>query len=269
MQAGYLPRSSFVHRLNPLTKLVWLCVAGSVSFIVPNPPLLAVMLMTVGALAAMARVGHPWLVFMRATLLPALAITVINVLMSPYHGDRMLFASYSGDNRLLFHQAWGPLQVTVTTFGLQKGILLGLRWLSLVAPAGVFIYTTRPEDFAAALSRLRVPHSVAFAAGAALRLIPVLIEDIVTVVAAQRARGLQWDRRLISRARFLPVVIVPLIGCSIRRATDMAAAMETRAYGATAHRTSCYPPHFRVADACAVTLSLFVLVAGILSRVGI
>jgi energy-coupling factor transport system permease protein len=266
--AGYLPRSSFIHRLNPLTKLVWLCVAGSVSFIVPSPSLLAVMLVVVAALAAMARIGHPWLVFMRTALPPALAIAVINVLMSPYHGDRMLFASYSGDNRLLFHQAWGPLQLTVTAFGLQKGILLGLRWLGLVAPAGVFIYTTRPEDFAAALSRLRVPHSVAFAAGAALRLIPVLIEDIVVVVAAQRARGLQWDRRLISRARFLPVVIVPLIGCSIRRATDMAAAMETRAYGATAHRTSCYPPHFRVADACAVGVSLLVLVAGILSRVG-
>jgi hypothetical protein len=86
---------------------------------------------------------------MRAALLPALAIAVVNVLMSPYHGDRMLFAGYHGDNRLLFHQAWGALQVTVTAFGLQKGILLGLRWLSLVAPAAVFIYTTRPEDFAA------------------------------------------------------------------------------------------------------------------------
>jgi energy-coupling factor transporter transmembrane protein EcfT len=253
--------------LNPLTKLAWLCVLGSLSFVLPKPLLLIVLLAMVAAVAMLARVSRPWLGFMGVALMPALAITTINILMSPYHGDRMLFASYSGDNDVVFHRAWGPLQMTIRAFGLQKGVLLGLRWLSLIAPAGVFIYTTRPEDFAAALSRLRIPYPVAFAAAAALRLVPALIDDLLTTLAAQRARGLEWDRRIVVRARILPVVVVPLIACSVRRATDMAAAMETRAYGATAKRTFCYPTTFSRADFFAVGGAVVVLALGITSRV--
>jgi energy-coupling factor transport system permease protein len=268
MHTGYLPRASAIHRLNPLTKFVWLCVVGSLSFVIPKPQVLVVLLAIVGAAAMLAEVCRPWLGFMRMALLPAFAIAAINVLMSPYHGDRMLFATYSGSNDILFHQAWGPLHVTITAFGLQKGVLLGLRWLSLIAPAGVFAYTTRPEDFAAALSRVRIPYAVAFAIGSALRLIPALIEDTQTIVAAQRSRGLEWDRRMISRARVLAVVVLPLIACSIRRATDMAAAMETRAYGAAPTRTFCYPTRFSRADVWTIGVALVVLTVGISTRMG-
>lgn len=226
MHAGYFPRNSPIHRLNPLTKFVWLCVLGLLTFIVPRPQEHVVLLAGVVMSAAVAGVFRPWVGFMRLAMLPALVITVVNVLMSPYHGDRMVFASYVGSNDILLHYEWGAIGFTVTAFGLQKGVLLGLRWLSLVAPAAIFIYTTKSEDFAAALTRVRVPYTIAFAIGAALRLIPTLIEDMQTIVAAQRARGLDWDRRLIGRARALPTIVFPLIACSIRRATDMAAAME-------------------------------------------
>lgn len=268
MQFGYVPQTSPIHGLNPLTKSVFLGVVGLLSFILPRPYELVVLLAVVVTAAWVAQVFRPWVRFMRLAMLPALVITVVNVLMSPYHGNHMVFASYSGSEAVLLHYEWGVLSVTVTAFGLQKGSLLGLRWLSLIAPAGVFVYTTKAEDFAATLARLRVPYTIAFAIGAALRLIPTLIEDAQTVLAAQRARGLDWDRPLIGRARALPTLVFPLIACAIRRAMEMAAAMEVRAYGATRARTLCYPARLARKDMYGLSVAGLLLALGVVSRVG-
>ena len=269
MRFGYLPTGSPVHGLNPLTKFAFLCVVGLLTFILPRRVELVSLLALVVLTAGLARVLGAWLRFMRMAMLPAFVITVVNVLMSPYHGDRMVFAAYQGSNEVLLHYELGFLTLTVTSYSVQKGILLGLRWLGLVAPAGVFIYTTKPEDFAASLSRLRVPYTIAFAIGAALRLIPSLIQDTETILSAQRSRGLDWDGGPIRRLRALPTIVFPLIGCSIRRATEMAAAMEARAYGAIRVRTLCYPARFSPKDVCWLGVAGVMLALGVVSRIAI
>jgi energy-coupling factor transport system permease protein len=268
MRLGYLPRDSVIHGLNPLTKFAFLCVAGLLSFILPRPQELVVLLAAVTAAACVATVARPWIRFMRMALLPALVITAINILLSPYQGDRMAFANYQGSNEVLLHHEWGILGITVTTFGLQKAVFLGLRWLNLVAPAGLFAFTTKTEDFAATLTTLRVPYTISFAIGTALRLVPALIEDAQTVLAAQRARGLDWDRRIIGRVRALPPLAFPVIACAIRRAMETAAAMEARAYGATGSRTLCYPVTFSRADVYGLAGVGVMLVLGVMSRIG-
>lgn len=263
---GYLPKDSIIHRLNPLVKFFWLCVVGLLSFVLSQPHQLGVLLVLIVLAAFASKVFGPWLRFMRIALLPALVILIVNILMAPYHGERMMFASYAGSNELLFHYDLGIASFTVTTYSLQKGLFLGLRWLNLVAPAGVFIYTTRPEDFSASLYSLRVPYTISFSIAMAFRLLPLLIQDMQMVLNAQRSRGLDWDRGILRRFRAAPVIAFPIIACSIRRALDMAAAMEARAYGAAHTRTLSHPLIFTAKDGLWFTAAVALFVLGLVNR---
>jgi energy-coupling factor transport system permease protein len=262
----YIPKDTAIHRLHPMTKFAWLASIGLLSFVLPRPEELAVLLFSVALVAVAAGVAVPWARFMRVALLPALIITVVNILMAPYGGERMMFASYSGSNDVLFSYRLGGVSFMMTVHSLQKGVFLGLRWLNVIAPAGVFIFTTKAEEFAIAIASLRVPYTYAFAVGMAFRLLPLVLEDTQTILSAQRARGLDWDGSLFRRFRAAPAIVIPLIACSIRRAVDMAAAMETRAYGASGSRTVCYPLVFWRRDQWLVAAFGVVLVVGLVHR---
>ena len=262
----YIPKDTLVHRLHPLTKFCWLATVGLLSFVLPRPGGLAVLLASVALVATVAGVGGAWTRFMRVALVPALVITVVNILMAPYGGERMMFATYTGSNHLLFSYHLGGVPFMMTVYSLQKGVFLGLRWLDVIAPAGVFIFTTKAEDFAAAIASLRVPYTLAFSIGMAFRLLPLVLEDTQTILSAQRARGLDWDGGLVRRFRAAPAVVVPLIACSIRRAVDMAAAMETRAYGASRTRSVCYPLVFGRGDPSLLVALGVVLALGLIYR---
>lgn len=262
----YIPKDTALHRLHPLTKFSWLASVGLLSFVLPRPEELAVLLLSVALVAMAAGVAGAWVRFMRVALLPACVITVVNILMAPYGGERMMFATYSGSNDVLFSGSLGGVTFMMTVHSLQKGVFLGLRWLNVIAPAGVFIFTTKAEDFAVAIASLRVPYTLAFSIGMAFRLLPLVLEDTQTILAAQRARGLDWDGGLIRRFRAAPAVVVPLIACSIRRAVDMAAAMETRAYGASSTRSVCYPLVFWRRDQWLVGALVVVLALGFAHR---
>ena len=72
----------------------------------------------------------------------------------------------------------------------------------------------------------------------ALRFIPTLLQEVDTIMKAQRARGASFNRGgPLRRARALVPVLVPLFILSFRRADELALAMEARCYqpGSAAH----------------------------------
>ena len=71
-----------------------------------------------------------------------------------------------------------------------------------------------------------------------LRFIPTLIEETDKIMNAQRARGVDFSHgNLIERAKALIPVLIPLFLSAIRRASDLATAMECRCYRGGEGRT--------------------------------
>lgn len=63
--------------------------------------------------------------------------------------------------------------------------------------------------------------------------------DAQTVVDAQRSRGLELDKgNFMKRVRNYIPILIPLIISAIRRSVELAEALESRAFGATEHRTA-------------------------------
>ena len=125
----------------------------------------------------------------------------------------------------------GPF--TLYAEGLTHGLSLVARLLTMELVAFTAILATRAPDLLAALVRIRVPSSVAFAAAMALQLVPILRRELRIVLDAQRVRGLR-----VAGPTALARALVPVIVASVERAQQLAISLEARGFGSGITRTS-------------------------------
>ncbi len=240
----YLVRDTPVHALHPVAK-VWALLALLVAAFVTSSAGRGLLLwLIVAGLLAWGRAGAN---VYRLRWLFVLVFAMTWLVWS-------LFLRTEG--------AWveiGPLHPSWQS--VQMGLGMAMRITSFFALGLLFLSTTRIEEFAYALRRCGVPPKVAFVFTLAFRLVPLFVEAALTVLDAQRCRGLDlsqgpWHQR----ARRYAMVIVPIFIGALRRADGMAIALEARGFQRAGTRTSYL--RFRwthrdsVASVCATLLAV-------------
>jgi energy-coupling factor transport system permease protein len=138
---------------------------------------------------------------------------------------------------------------------------MALKLESFLAASVLFLSITRVEEFTDALRGLGLPYRISFTIAMAFRLVPLFLTSALSVVAAQRARGLDFSRGgLLERlGRYMPV-IVPVFMGALRRAEAMAMALESRGFGRQTPRTSFARSRLAARDLFAATTIAAVVV---------
>ncbi len=249
---GYLPHSSVVHRLNPLTKLTVLtCIAIltiALSSDITSLFLLAFLLLSYfGAGISLRHVIDR----LRSIFAFALLIAVAQLVFTSY-GTLLFFLIPP------LTPGFGPF-FPITMSGVANAIVLGLRLINIVLASALFIATTDPSLFAAALTRLRIPYRYSFLLVLTLRLVPLFDQESAIVQNAQRTRGIPVDRGVIrgflTRIRY---TFFPLIFSALSRVDNLTLAMDGRGFGYAKTRTYHRAPRFTPGDFL-VTLTSFLV----------
>ena len=151
---------------------------------------------------------------------------------------------------------WSFLRITKE--GLLNAVFMLCRLLSLFLGSSVILtYTTSPLDLTDGIERLLSPlrhlhvpvHDFAMMMTIALRFIPTLIEETDKIMSAQKARGSDFETgSLLRRLKAMIPILIPLFYSAIRRAYDLAEAMECRCYNGGANRTRMKVPKARFSD---------------------
>jgi energy-coupling factor transport system permease protein len=100
----------------------------------------------------------------------------------------------------------------------------------------------------------------------ALKFIPILTEEVDKITMAQKARGASFDEGgLITRAKALIPILIPLFVSAFRRADELALALDARCYNATPKRTKykVLKPTWRDIIATLFTAILVVIVVAV------
>lgn len=238
----FLERDTWVHRLHPLVRLFGMLVLFLAAYLVERPLWQLPLLLALGALLA---ASGAWRNVVRLRLLFGLVFVMTLLVWTIFYGP-------DGQPPLL---AWGPLQISRTAPWFALGMALRLELFLLAGT--VFLSSTRIEEFAFALTRLGVPYPLGFAMTMAFRLVPVLVESAATVVQAQRSRGLDFGRgSLWQRVRRYVPVMVPVFMGVLRRADQMAMALDARGFQRGTPRTALDPHPLRAADLVAAAALL-------------
>jgi len=253
----FYPVASPVHGLDPRAKIVATAVLVAGLFLVDSTVGLLFIAVTLMILVALSRI--PIRNFLRL-LRPVLFIVALTVAFQVF---------FSREGAIVFE--WGFLEVH--TGGLWLALFLALRILLLVSAAGLLTATTAPvaladgiEDLLSPLKRVGFPaHEVAMMMTIALRFIPTLGEEAEKIKGAQAARGADFSEGgPLRRARSLVPVLVPLTVGAFRRADELAEAMESRGYRGGEGRTRYRELRFRRKDALALSVTVFILMVGVL-----
>lgn len=226
----YVPGDSYIHRLDPRTKLI-----ASMWFIV-----LIFMasswwtyLILVGLVLVAAKVSEIPLSYYINGLKPLAFLILITVFF------QLIFAQ--GDT-VLIEFGW----LTITLEGIINAILIILRFVMIVMMSTILTLTTTPLEIADGIEallkpliRFKVPvQEIALILSIALRFVPTLMQETEKIMNAQKARGVSFDEgNLLERMKKIVPLLIPLFISSIDRADQLAVAMTARGYRGGDNRT--------------------------------
>jgi len=143
-----------------------------------------------------------------------------------------------------------------------------LRITIMVSAFSIFFLTVDPNDLALSLISMRVPYHYAFSFSLAFRFVPTIAMEAENIKDAQQSRGYELKTSgLISQIKNLFPLIVPLIVCSIKRAFNVAEALESRAFGSKKERTYYFTIKYSIKDWIFTIYLLIFLVLAIYIRI--
>lgn len=124
----------------------------------------------------------------------------------------------------------------------QEGAFFALvsvgRIILVMAGFILFAMTTRLDSLMISLKQAGVPGSLAYIIVTTLQIIPRFQSKASTILDAQRSRGLETEGALITRARALVPLILPLVLGSLVEIEERAIAIEARGFNSNREESS-------------------------------
>lgn len=228
----YYPASSLLHRTDPRIKLIILVEYLVLVLVASTVPAAALSLAFTAFLVAASGVRFSVLIKSIKPLIFVLVFTaIINLFFTKGQSAPLVDVGF----------------ITIYKEGIKSAVMMLLRLVSLVLGTSVLIsFTTSPLELTDAIERvlsplklIKVPvHEFAMMMSIALRFIPTLIEETNKIISAQKARCADFESgNIFKRLKALVPILIPLFVSAMRRAEELADAMECRCYHGGEGRT--------------------------------
>ena len=245
----YRPGTSFVHKLDPRTKVVF-------SFLYLIAAFLASGVFGMAAIVAVACAAH---------VASGFGIREARWALRPF---MWLLAFILVFDCLFMNSGeawWSCGAVCISSGGVAFAAESCVRFACMLVATSTLMATTSPIALADAFAKLLAPlravgvkvDDVALVLGLALRFIPVFSEELLRIRTAQISRAADfesgpWHRRVLS----LATLATPLVAGALRRSATLASSISSRAYGASNARTCARVYKMRACDWRIVVFSL-------------
>ncbi|MEK4094218.1 energy-coupling factor transporter transmembrane protein EcfT [Viridibacillus sp. FSL R5-0477] len=226
----FMPGDSFVHKLDPRSKLLFVFAFIIIVFLANNPVTYAALFVFTLLVIFVSRIK---LYFLINGLKPVIILMAFTFLLHIF---------FTKEGELLYHWKF----ISIYEEGLKQGIFISIRFLVLVFMTSILTLTTSPISITDGLEvllnpfkKLKLPvHELALMMSISLRFIPTLMDETDKIMKAQMARGSDLSTGPIKeRVKAVVPLLVPLFVSAFKRAEDLATAMEVRGYRGGEGRT--------------------------------
>lgn len=226
----YLPYDSFVHRLDPRSKLLAALFFIGIIFFANNWQTYLVLSLVVLLGIYLSKVPMDYFI---KGVRPMLTLFIFTALL------QILFTP----GRTTYFSVWF---ITISKEGILNGVYIFLRFVLIIFMSILLTLTTEAlrltdaiEYFLMPLRKMNVPiHDLPLMLSIGLRFVPTLMDEAEKIMNAQRARGMDFNEgTLLERIQNFVPLLIPLFNSSFERAFDLATAMEARDYRGGKGRT--------------------------------
>jgi len=243
----YYAANSVIHRLDPRFKLLAAILFMIMAFFVDTFFVYGVLFIFI---ITVALIGKLPLFKVLKSLRAVIVLMVFSLVLT-------LMFSIGTEQEVALFSWW---RINIYTSALLYAGLLASRLVLLMLGPSVLTLTTTPieltdgiESLLKPLTLIKVPvYAFALIMSIALRMVPTLFEETDKIIAAQKARGADFESaNLLRRAKSMVAILIPLFISSFRRADDLADAMDSRCFSG-GNRTRMKQLKFSLRDAIAV-----------------
>ena len=217
----YIVGNSFIHRLDPRSKLLAMLVYIVIIFWANNPLTYVIITLFTLFLVILSKIK---LGFFLDGIKPMIWIILFSTLFQVFFNTK--------GNVL-----WSIGFLKITEVGLNQGWMIFLRLI--ISFSTLLTLTTTPLSLSDAVESLLKPmtvfkvpaHEIGLMLSLSLRFVPTLMDDTMRIMNAQKARGVDFgEGNIIQKVRSIIPILIPLFASSFKRADALAIAMEARGY---------------------------------------
>lgn len=235
----YLDKNTFVHRLDPRTKLFVLLGSFAVALMFDSLPILFVLSAIILIYGYFGKV----LSNLNRIKTILLMIGLFSIVLWSF--------TKGGDTRIL-----GP----ITLEGIIFGVITGIKFDIMIVSGMIFLSSTKIEEIALGLVKLKLPYRGAFAFSTAIRLVPMIVGTSYTITQAQKSRGLDLDSgNIIQKTKKYVPLLIPTLISVIRGTNVFAMALESKGFGYDNARTNYLEIQFGINDYCLMVLTVIII----------
>ena len=241
----YVPGSTLLHKLNPVTKLAIAAAIIIATFLSDTFPMLVALLVVTLGLGAYAGVLGRLLRLLK--LLVPLALVMLLL-------------------QTAFMRSGEPVFLWMTNEGLTTGGKASLRLLGVALPLILMLTVTKLNDMAnACVEVLHIPYRYAFTFTTALRFVPVFSQEMNAIMEAQTAHGVEYDtKNPFKKLQLMLPLCVPLLVSSVGKTDATALAAEQRGFYLRTRSSSYKRYPLGARDAVVLVACVALVVAGAL-----
>ncbi len=257
----FVAGNSFIHRLDPRTKIAMMILYIAMTFLVKQIYFLTIPFVYLVLELVLSKIS---LKYILNSLKPIRFLLIFMFILN-------LFFT-TGEHEIFQIWKW-----SLTWEAIYQSFFITIRIVLLVTGASMLTLTTSPIKLTDGIERLMNPlrvfrfpaHELAMMMTIALRFIPTLIEESDKIMKAQLSRGADLESgNLFTRIKSMIPILIPLFVSSFRKADELATAMESRCYHGGDGRTRLHSLKFGKQDLFAglmtlgffgATLSVFII----------
>jgi energy-coupling factor transport system permease protein len=251
---------SFLHELDPRTKLLLSALFTVVVFIIDSLYIAAAMMLMFIMLCVIVKIPLKK-IFPHGKFLFSVIVFVMVL--------QLLFGSENGGyivkpllpEKIPFIGGIGSLKRD----GLYTGLMLGCRLITLCIIMPLLTMTTETRLLAYGITRIGFNYKTAYIITSALNMIPVFENDAAVIIDGRRLKGMKPLERgnIFGRLREYSRIALPLVIKAMRRSVLIGNAMDARAFGAYKTRTWLTETKMSFGDYAAITLAVFAAAAAV------
>lgn len=243
----YVPGNSFLHKMNPVAKLLASFVIVIACFTTSSFVMLGIVLALDVALALSCGMLKQALGLARAVAIFSLLLAVLALLFTP-------------EGAVLVALPWGYIGIE----SVLNALRIVLRLVACAVPLFLAFYVTKLTDMANALVKVvHLPYKYAFTFTSTVHFIPVFMNDMNDIMEAQTARGVEFDGGLMKRIGLMMPLCVPLLVSSVRKTNSAAIAAEVRGFNLRTRASGYKEYPFSAVDFAALAVSVLLMAAGL------
>jgi len=217
----YVERNSIVHKMDPITKIIYVIVSIAVTYILPVHLFVVIVTSITLLLLILGKVFRKILPIIGVSILLIISIIIVQGI---FHPDNVTELFSIGS-------------ITFYKEGLSYALLLTLRVINMLSSFGVLILTTRPDELVERLIKVGLSPKIGYVFLSIFQLIPQMQSMMGKITDAQRSRGMETEGNLFVRMKAFFPLLGPVVLNSLNDTRERAIALEVRGFDRKGKKT--------------------------------